>query len=195
MLSLSRLGLNINWTYETIITCYNGNMPHAAPFGIKSPDMKTIQLEIYKGSSTLNFILDKRDFVINFVDDTTHLFNSLYEKNKLGFTEAEKVKAPVIAECPSFIEARMAGSSEKTESYTIDTEIINININYLPNLINRAEGLVIESLITATRLNYMPEGKAEKILKENCRVIKKVAPGSQHVDIMEKLLNKCAILK
>jgi hypothetical protein len=34
-------------------------------------------------------------------------------------------------------------------------------------------------------------GEAEKILKENYRVIKKVAPDSACVKTMEKLLSKC----
>ena len=63
MLSLSELGIKKNWTYETIITCFNGDMPHAAPFGFKSPDMKTVQLEMYKGSNTLAFIMYKREFI------------------------------------------------------------------------------------------------------------------------------------
>jgi hypothetical protein len=50
--------------------------------------------------------------------------------------------------------------------------------------------MVMESLIIATRIKQLPEGKAEEILKENYRVIKKVAPESNYVAIMEKLLKR-----
>ncbi|MGD9159068.1 MAG: DUF447 family protein [Desulfobacteraceae bacterium] len=195
MSSLSGLGLNKNWTYETIITCFNGDIPHAAPFGIKSPDLETIQFEMYKGSNTLSVILDKREFAVNFIDDPAYFFNSLYDEDQLSFMEAKNVKAPVITDCPAFIEAKMTGSKEKSQSYIVDAEIVNISVNSTSRLFNRAEGLVIESLIISTRIEYMTDGKAEEILKENHRIIKKVAPDSQHVDIMEKLLNKCLILR
>lgn len=52
----------------------------------------------------------------------------------------------------------------------------------------------MESLIIATIINQMPGGKAEGILKENYRVIKKVAPKSSFVDTMENLINKCGFL-
>ena len=193
MLSLSELGIKKNWTYETIITCFNGDEPHAAPFGFKSPDMKTAQLEMYKGSNTFAFIMDKREFVINFINDTTYFFNSLYGENQLYYSKAKKILAPVIVDCPAYIEAKVTGTVEKRQSYILNAEIIKIRVNRTPRLFNRAESLVIESLITATRINHMPIGDAQKIIKENCRVIKKVAPGSSYIDIMEKLLSKCAI--
>lgn len=195
MATLADLGIQKNWTYETIISCFNGDIPHAAPFGIKSPDMKTIQIKMYKGSDTLAFILDKKEFVINFIDEPIYFFNSLYNRNQLCFTEAGNVKAPVIIDSPAFIEAKMTDNTENLQSYIVNAEIAGISVNNTPGLFNRAESLVIESLITATRLNHIADGKAEEILNENYRIIKKVAPGSQHVDTMEKLLNKCLILK
>ena len=192
---LSDLGIRKDWTYETIITCYNDDLPHAAPFGIKSPDMKIIQIEMYKGSITLASILDKNEFVVNFVSDPVYFYHSLYNRDQLGFTEAKNVKAPIIGDCPAFMEAKIINSVEKAQSFLFDAEIVHIEIVNTPRLINRAESLVIESLIIATRVDHMPEGRAAELLKENHRIIKKVAPGSRHVDIMENLLNKCSILK
>jgi uncharacterized protein len=190
---LADMGIKKNWIYEAIISCFNGDKPHAAPFGIKLTDMNTVQLEIYKGSNTLTGLLSTGEFVINFSDTTAYFYESIYEREKLSFTEAKNVKAPVIKGCPAFIEAKVTGNEEKKESYIIDAEIICTTMNNTPVLFNRAEGLVIESLITATRIKYLPEGEAEKILKENYRVIKKVATESAYVETMEKLLNKCGI--
>lgn len=193
MSSLADLGVKKNWTYETIITCFNDDIPHAAPFGIKSPDMKTIQIEMYKGSHTLAIILNTKEFVINLANDPAYYFYSLYERDKIRFSEAKNVKAPFITECPAFLEARMRASIGKIKSYIIEAEIIKINIKNIPRLFNRAEALVIESLITATRIGYYPDGKAEEILKENYRVVKKVAPDSSFLDIMDRLFNEMCI--
>lgn len=191
MSSFAGLGIKINWIYETVVTCFNDDTPHAAPFGIKCPEIDTIQLEMYKGSNTLACIMDKKEFAINFIDDPIFFFASLYDESQICFIEANKIKAPVIADCPACIEAEMTDCKEKMQSYIIDAKIVDISINCIPRLFNRAEGLVMESLIASTRISYMPEGKAD-ILNENYRVIKKVAPDSRYVEIMEKLLNKCS---
>jgi uncharacterized protein len=190
MATLSDFGFKKGWTYEAIISCFNGDMPHAAPFGIKLTDMNTVQLKIYKSSNTLASLLSADEFVINLIDSTTYFYNSLFEMEKLSFTEVKNIKAPVIKDCPAYIEAKVTGNEEKKQSYIIDAEIISTTINKTPVLFNRAEGLVIESLIIATRIKYLPDGEALKILKENYRVIKKVAPDSEYIETMEKLLNK-----
>ena len=76
MSSLADLGIKKNWTYEAVITCFDGIVPHASPFGIRCPDNKIIQLEIYKGSNTLEYIMEKKDFVVNFVHNYEYFFNS-----------------------------------------------------------------------------------------------------------------------
>jgi hypothetical protein len=193
MSTLSDLGIKKNWTYEVIITCYNGEKPHSAPFGIKSPDMKTVRLEMYKGSNTLNFILKRKEFVINFVDEIVYYFLPLFKKDQIVYLESTIIDAPVLGDASSVLGARMSNSTEKKQTFLIDADIVDIRIRNKPKLFNRAEGLVMESLITATRFKYLPEGKAEEMLKENCRVVKKVAPNSSFADIMEKLLNRCEI--
>ncbi|NLD37881.1 MAG: DUF447 family protein [Desulfatiglans sp.] len=191
MATLPDFGFKKGWTYEAIISCFNIDTPHAAPFGIKLIDINRVQLEIYKGSNTLGGLLSTGEFIINFINSPIYFYESIYEGEKLSFTRAKNVKAPVIKDCTAYIEARVSGNEEKKESYIIDAEIISTTMKNAPVLFNRAEGLVIESLITATRVKYLPEGEAEKILKENYRVIKKVAPDSACVKTMEKLLSKC----
>jgi hypothetical protein len=194
MPSLADLGFIKNWTYEAIISCFNGSTPHAAPFGVKSPDMESIQVEMYNSSNTLHYILDKGWFVINLMPDPQYFYDSLYAKDQIRFKAARKIDAPLLADTPAFIEVKIKGYTETSMSSLINAEILNIDAAITPELYNRANGLVMESLITATRIIYLPEGKAEEILKENYRVIKKVAPESDYVETMEKLLNRCGIL-
>jgi hypothetical protein len=193
MATLSDLGFNKDWTYEAIISCFNGSTPHFAPFGVKSPDMESIQVEMYNSSNTLGYIMDKGCFVINLMSDPQYFYDSLYAKDQIRFKAARTIDAPVIADAPAFIEVKVKDYTEKAHSSIINAEIVNIEAAIRPELYNRAKGLVMESLITATRINYLPEDKAEEILKENYRVIKKVAPESDYVETMEKLLNKCGI--
>jgi len=190
MATLSGLGFKKGWTYEAIISCFNGSTPHPAPFGVKSPDMESILIEIYNSSNTLGYIMDKGCFVINLVSDPQYFFDSLYARDKIRFKPARIIDAPVITDAPAFIEVKITSYTEKAHSRIVNAEIINIEAAITPELYNRAKGLVMESLITATRINYLPEGETDKILKENYRVIKKVAPESTYVAIMEKLLKE-----
>lgn len=190
MATLSELGFKKDWTYEAIISCFNGEIPHAAPFGIKSPDMESIQVEIYNSSNTLSYLMDKGCFVINLISDSQYFFDSLYNRDQIRFKAARIIDAPVIADTPACVEVKVKNYTEKAHSRIINAEIISIESPLAPELYNRAKGLVMESLIIATRINYMAEGEAEKILKENYRVIKKVAPGSNYVVIIEKLLKE-----
>ncbi len=191
MATLSGLGFKKDWTYEIIISCFNGDMPHAAPFGIKTPDMKSIQVEMYNSSKTLGYIIDKGSFVINLISEPQYFFNSLYSRDQIRFKTNRMIDAPALADAEAFIEVKVTGCTEKPQSRIINAEIINIEAAIIPELYNRAKGLVMESLIVATRMNHLPEGKAEEILKENYRVIKKVAPESAYVEMMEKLLKGC----
>lgn len=193
MPSLADLGFVKNWTYEVVISCNNGNTPHAAPFGIKTSDLRIIQAVMYNSSNTLRYIIDKGCFVINLMSDPQFFYDSLYAKYNIRFKPARIIDAPVIVDAPAFIEVKVIDYYEKADSHIINAEILNIEVTITPELYNRAKSLVMESLITATRIKYLPEGKAEEILKENYRVIKKVAPESTYVETMEKLLNKCGI--
>jgi hypothetical protein len=193
MATLSDLRFKKDWTYEAVISCFNGSTPHSAPFGVKSPDMKSIQIEMYKSSNTLSYIIDKGCFVINLMSDPQFFYDSLYAKNQIRYKAARIIDSPAITDAPAIVEVKVTGYTEKPQSRIINAEIINMVATITPELYNRAKGLVMESLITATRIKYLPEGKAEEMLKENYRVIKKVAPESTYVAIMEKLLNKLGI--
>ncbi len=192
MKTLKSLGFQKNWTYETIVTCYSDTLtPHVSTFGLISPDLKKIVLEIYEGSKSLSFILNKKDFVINLLSDPIIFYQALYDKENLRFIKPENVNAPVLANAETYIEARLQKTQEKEHRQTIHAEIVNIHSSKKPVLINRADHLLLESIITATRIHYLPEGKPEETLKDNYRVINKVAPGSPCIGIMKRLIEKC----
>jgi hypothetical protein len=191
MSTLKQLGIRKNWLYEVVITSIDNNVAHAAPFGVKTTDFKLVSIEMYKGSNTLRNVLKSKEFVINTVSDPTVFYDALYAREKINFGFAKMIMAPVLTDSPASIEVRLKNTINREQSYMIEAEVVYIHIRNPSELINRAKSLVLESLILATRIPYLPEGKPVELLRENYRVIKKVAPGSKYEHIMQELLKKC----
>lgn len=188
---LQQLGMKRNWIYEFVISSYNNNIPHAAPFGVKSSNFKCVTIEMYKGSNTLRNVLANKEFVLNSLDDPFFFYQALYARENINFNCAKMIKAPVIADSSSSIEVRLINAINKKQRFIIEAEVVHIHIRNISKLTNRAKSLVLESLILSTRLSLFPKLKLNKLIKENYRVIKKVAPGSRYETIMLELLNNC----
>lgn len=191
MSTLKRLGIRKNWLYEIVITSVDNHVPHAAPFGIRTADFKIVSIEMYKGSNTLRNILKNKEFVINTVSDPTVFYHALYAGEKINFGSAKMIKAPVLLDSPASIEVRLKNAVSSGKRYMIEAEVVYLHIRNQSELINRAKSLVLESLILATRISHSPKRTPEELLKENYRVIKKVAPGSKYEHVMQDLLKKC----
>jgi len=125
------------------------------------------------------------------VTDPTVFYDALYAREKIDFGFAKMIIAPVLTDSPASIEVRLKNAINKEQSYMIEAEVVYIHIRKRKELLNRAKSLVLESLILATRIPYLPERKPEELLRENYRVIKKVAPGSKYEHVMQELLKKC----
>ncbi|MDM8539852.1 DUF447 family protein [Desulfococcaceae bacterium HSG9] len=190
MNTLKQLGMKKEWIYEMILSSFSNDIPHAAPFGVKTSDFKYVRLALYKGSHTLENILDHREFVINVVQDMDIVYDALYAKDKLKYGLALKINAPVLNDAPANIEVKLTSTASKNQLVAVEAEVVHVQSNKPCIPINRAKNLLLESLIIATRVSYMPEGRAVKLLKENHRVIKKVAPDSKYAAMMEELLIK-----
>jgi len=189
MKRLKEIGMKKNWIYEVIVSTFYAGTPHAAPMGIWSEDFDTLNMEIYKGSKTLENIIKEKKFTANFVDDITIFYESLFNKGKIAFKQLKQINAPVIKNSSAIIECKVKHIEKKENRFHIRAEIVDIRIWDEIKLINRAEGLVIESLILATRLPHFPGRRNEDTLKENFRIIGKVAPDSTYEHIMEKVMD------
>ncbi|MDM8557029.1 DUF447 family protein [Desulfococcaceae bacterium HSG7] len=190
MNTLKQLGMKKEWIYEIILSSFSNDIPRAAPFGVKTSDFKYVRFALYKGSHTLENILDHREFVINVVQDMDIVYDALYAKDKLKYGLALKINAPILNDAPANIEVKLTSTASKNQLVAVEAEIVHVQINKPCIPINRAKNLLLESLIIATRVSYLPEGRAVELLKENNRVIKKVAPGSKYAAMMEELLIK-----
>ncbi len=146
---------------------------------------------MYKGSNTLRNVLAHKEFALNSVSDPIAFYHALYEREKIHFDRAKMIQAPVLTDSSARIEARLTNAENRKASILIEAEVVYVHIRNRSELINRAKGIFLESLIAATRIPYLPEGKAVEILKENYRVIKKTAPGSKYENIIRELLDTC----
>jgi len=70
----------------------------------------------------------------------------------------------------------------------VEGEIVSIRTKDKINLINRAEGLVLENLALSTKLPHLPGKGIQNVIRENYRIIRKVAPGSDYEKVAESLI-------
>jgi len=190
---LSQLGMKKNWIYEVVISSLLNGLPHAAPFGMKSSDLSTITLDMYKGSRTLDNILTQNEFVLNLMDDPIFFNQALFARDKIRFKRARRILVPVMADAPSHIEARVICTRQTKLRVVIDAQVVHVESSEGTKLINRAEALFLESMVLSTRASFVPQADFEKNMKENFRVIKKVAPGSRYETPMKILLKDFGI--
>lgn len=191
MSTLKQLGMKKDWLYEVVLSSFDKNAPHAAPFGVKTTDFNLVTIEMYKASNTLENVLTYKEFVLNTIDDPAIFYQTLYDREKINFGLAKMINAPVLIDSPASIEVRLVNSIDREQSLMIEAEVVYVHIRYRSELINRAKSLVLESLIMATRMPHLAERKPKELLRENYRIIKKVAPGSKYEYVMQELLNKC----
>ncbi len=188
MKQLQTIGMQKGWIYEVIVSTYGGDKPHSAPIGVWTDDFVTLNMEIYSDSSTLKNIMELKDFAVNLVADMIVFYNSLFDEANVEYRDSLNINAPVVRNASAIIEARLKKVENKGNRFHLESMPVNVEVNEPVKLINRAEAIVIESLILATRLPYLPGSKVQEALRENYRIVRKVAPGSQYERIVGKLI-------
>jgi hypothetical protein len=177
---LRRLGMQDRWIYEVLISTSRDGTPHAAPMGVWAAGPDELCMEVYDGSQTLANILDGGDFVANFPEDAGILFVALRAPEQLLFAEAQGVRAPVVAGCAGNVELALTSATPGGDRVCLVGGVRRVHCDGKPRLINRAEGLLLESLVVATRLERLGAATARTTLTENHRIVSKVAPGSAY---------------
>jgi len=188
---LRELGLRKNWVYETIVTTRCDEKGNSAPMGIWTDDLETINLEIYKTATTCKNILQKREFVINFPKGIDVFYKSIFNRNKLKFEKTKNVDSLSLKNVDAFLEMKVRKIKNLGDRARITSEIINSEIRRMPKLVNRAESLALESLIAYSKLPFVSKKEKEFLeekIKENYRVIRKSAHGSEFQELVQRLL-------
>lgn len=185
---LRKLALSPGWIYEAIVCTFSGRDPHAAPVGVWTVDQRTLVMDLYSTSHTLAHILDSRQFVVDFPPDAMTLFKALYAPHRLRFDTGDLVHAPRLADSSATVELSLTDTS-RSDPVRVRGRVEGIRRRGDLRLINRAESLVTESLILATRAERLGRDVTLARLEENARVVTKVAPGSHWAEAMGRLLD------
>jgi len=190
---LRALPMQQGWIYEAIISTYAGGTPHAAPIGVWTEDFTTLHMEIYDSSMTLQNVMSSEHFAANFPKDVQSIYAALFRPHDLLFEEAQEINAPLLCNSSASVELALNGEIQLANRVHITGTILRVHAHQDIKLINRAESLLLESLIVATRLRFMDNLTARDELAENYRVIRKVAPNSSYARTMEALLRDLSL--
>ncbi len=185
---LRALPMQNGWIYETIVSTYSDGEPHAAPMGVWTEGPDTLHLEIFRSSRTLRGILDTKQFTVGFPSDVGMFHTALFHPGLLTFEEARSVSAPVLLGTSATVELELRETTPLSQRVRVTGEVTYAAARPDVRLVNRAEGLLLESLILATRLRHRDEAAVRDSLAENYRVIRKVGPGSIWETKMAELL-------
>jgi hypothetical protein len=185
---LHRLGMQDFWIYEVLISTFCDGTPHATPMGVWTSGTDELCMDVYDGSRTLASILGGREFVANFPADAEMLHRALRVPEELLFAGAHGVHAPVVAGCTADVELVLISATPCGDRVRLVSDVRRVHCDETPRLINRAEGLLLESLVLATRIERLDAGAALTTLTENYRIVGKVAPGSAYERALAALL-------
>jgi hypothetical protein len=191
MAPLMKLAMQERWIYEVVISTYSDGTPHAAPIGVWRDGCSTLEMEIFSGSQTLKNILASACFAVNFPADVGTLFSLLYAPQEMSYGEAREVRAPTLLGCSAVVEMVVARTTVREDRVHITGRAVETCLHTNVRLINRAEGLLLESLILATRIPHLDHASARTAidqLRENYRIARKVALGSWYESAVATLL-------
>jgi hypothetical protein len=185
---LRRLGLQDRWIYEVLVSTFRHDTPHAAPIGVWTSGADELLMDVYDGSQTLANILEGGHFVVNFPVDVEMLYAALRAPEQLAFAEARLVHAPIVEGCTATVELTLSSAITSGDRVRIVGDVKRVHHAGAPRLINRAEGLLLESLVLATRLERREAADVLAALTENHRIVRKVAPASAYERALAALL-------
>lgn len=190
---LRKLAMKPGWIYEVVISTFSGGLPHAAPIGVCTDDFATLHMEVYGASQTLSNILTTGYLVANFPVDVRMLSTVLLSPQELAYGRARKVHAPILRDSSAIVELVLDQATPLPERMHVTAVAVHTHRSRDLRLINRAEGLLLESLILATRVQHLGHASAAAALAENYRVISKVAPESSYEAAMAELLQNLGL--
>ncbi|NLT93332.1 MAG: DUF447 family protein [Actinobacteria bacterium] len=184
---LRQLGLRPGWIYEAVVCTSLEGRPHAAPAGVATDDCRSLRLDLYDTSRTLGALLSSGVFVCDLPAGADTLFRALYAPEELTFARASRIDAPRLADSAATIELVVVSTAPRGGLTRVRARVVAVTRHTDVRLINRAEPLLVESLILATRIRLAGRETTLAQLDENLRVAEKVAPGSAAAGSLRRL--------
>lgn len=192
MSPLRQLALTPGWIYETVVCTDVEGSPHASPVGVWTTDLRTISMELYGTSRSLPALLAAGEFVVDLPTDAGAFFLALYDPSALSFGRASVVSAPCLTDATATVELTVAEATPHDGKTLVTGAVRHVTTRGGVRLINRAEGLLVESLIAATRAGLGSRESTLALVTENARVAEKVAPGSRFATTLTRLRDALA---
>jgi len=149
-------------------------------------------MELYGTSRTLPALLAAGEFVVDLPADAGAFFLALYDPSALSFGRASVVSAPCLTDATATIELTVAEATPHDGRTLVTGAVRHVTTRGGVRLINRAEGLLVESLIAATRAGMRTRESTLALVTENARVAAKVAPGSRFATTLTRLRDALA---
>lgn len=195
-IDLSLIGMERGRQYETIITTKNDDgTNHAAPMGVLCSGPDVIINRIFKGSHTLENILNRKEFYVN-ITQSPHLFtySLIDDLDNEYFADNNTLKdADAYFKCEviNFKEAVKQSDpiKKKGEAIVFKSKVVELVIKRETEAFNRGFGYVIESLVNFLRFDLVDSEEKEfyiKRFKEAYRVVNKVGT-RQDIKAMHKI--------
>jgi len=175
-------GLKRHWIYEVVLTAKHADRIAVGPFGLWTDDGLTLKATLFNGSSMFNAIRSSYAFAVNFIEEPLDLHDALNRRESLSydFRSEGKIKPiPVLAKAPAWMTMEVIRFEDNGTQALMQAKIMDSSHRPPVTLINRAKGLFLESLVLSTRCSLLGQTAIDQ-LKENIRVIAKVAPGSRY---------------
>ncbi len=194
-INLSSVGMEKGRQYETIITTISSKgKKNAAPIGVICTGKDTVICRIFKGSTTLENIISQKEFIVNITENpeffTLATIDNIPENYFDENNSIKNVESYFKCEVSELIEAVKKSNPVQSDSEAIvikakvTSHVINKNIK----AINRAMGLLIETLVNFTRIDMVDSEQKEYYLgrfREAKRVINKVGSKEEQNAIHE----------
>ena len=193
---LTLIGMEKGSQYETIITTLNSqNMPNAAPMGVLCADKDKILNRIFKGSHTLDNIVEQKEFIVNITHDPEifrlSTFGNLPEDYFSDDNSLKCAEAYFKCEVISLKEAVKQSDpiKKKGEAIVIKSEVKELVLHRNTKAFNRGFGYVIESLSNLSRFDQVDKAQKEVYLRdfrEANRVVTKIG-NKQDIKAMKEI--------
>ncbi|WP_299522750.1 DUF447 domain-containing protein [uncultured Methanobrevibacter sp.] len=192
-INLSSVGMEKGRQYETIITTISSEgKKNAAPIGVICTGKDTVICRIFKGSTTLENIISQREFIVNITENpqlfTLATIDNIPENNFDENNSIKNIESYFKCEVKDLIEAIKKSDPVKkdSEAIVIKAKVTEHVINKNIKAINRAMGLLIETLVNFTRIDIVDDKQKEYYLgrfQEAKRVINKVGSKEEQKSI------------
>lgn len=194
-INLSSVGMEKGRQYETIITTISlEGKRNAAPIGVICTGKDSVICRIFKGSTTLENIISQKEFTVNITENpqlfTLSTIDNLPENYFDENNSIKNIESYFKCEVTDLIEAVKRSDPIKSNSkaIVIKAKVTSLVINKNIKAINRAMGLLIETLVNFTRMDMVGDEQKEYYLgrfREAKRVINKVGSKEEQKAIHE----------